>query len=85
MCLPLAVSSRIPQIWLTHSNGSVGDGLSLLTFGLTVLGALARVFTTFIELGDNVELTGYLLSVLFNGIICLQIVWYRYLAKKKKN
>lgn len=51
---------------------------SLITMGLNTLGALARIFTTYKEVGWNmVLLLGFSLGFLTNFIMLLQIIVYR--------
>jgi hypothetical protein len=45
----------------------------------------ARVFTTMTETQDMLDVIGYSLSVLVNGIICLQIVAYSNSDRSKKD
>jgi len=83
LTIPLATSSRLPQIWQNFSSGSVGN-LNFLTFFLNFGGALARVFTTISELNEPLLLLGFSLSAFLNGIIVFQIVYYNNFATKTK-
>ena len=80
--LPLFVVAKVPQIALCARTRSAGQ-LSLATFALNTLGAAARVFTTLQELADPLMLAASTLSVLLNGTIALQIIYYSRNSKKQ--
>ena len=80
--IPLFVVSKVPQIVLCARRRSAGQ-LSLATYALNTLGAAARVFTTLQELADPLMLATSVLSVLLNGIIALQIVYYSRKTEKQ--
>jgi len=80
--IPIFVASRVPQIWTNFSYKSTGQ-LALLTWLLNFGGSMARVFTTVQETSDNLMLAGYVLGVLLNGTILLQILLYSAQKPKK--
>jgi mannose-P-dolichol utilization defect protein 1 len=81
--IAIAMAARIPQIYSIFKNQS-GGTLSLITcFGIFG-GACARIWTTAQNVKDNVVLVGYVVSTLLNGILCLQLVYYRYFKFTKK-
>ena len=71
----LSVVSRITQILKSYKEKSTGP-LSTITFGLNMLGNLARIFTTIKETKDAIILGGFVISFILNLIIFLQIIYY---------
>ena len=71
----LSVVSRITQILKSYKDKSTGP-LSTITFGLNMLGNLARIFTTIKETKDPIILGGFVISFILNLIILLQIIYY---------
>ncbi len=72
----LAIWSRLPQILLNVRNGHTGQ-LAFITFSLSGLGNLARVFTTLSVTPDNrVGLISTIVSAALNGTIVVQILAY---------
>jgi len=71
----LSVVSRITQILKSCKDKSTGP-LSTITFGLNMLGNLARIFTTIKETKDPIILGGFVISFILNLIIFLQIIYY---------
>ena len=69
------VYSRIPQIIENFRSKSTGT-LSIITFGMTFLGAAARLFTVMMESGDTFLLVQTGLGFVFNFIISFQIILY---------
>jgi len=82
LTIPIAILSRVPQIYKSYSESSVGN-LNLITFFLNFIGSGARIYTTLILLGDPLVLIGYCCTTLLNGIVTLQIIYYNYIQKKK--
>jgi len=81
--LPLAACSRLPQIHQTWRSGHTGQ-LSALTVFLVSLGSLARLYTTWQEVGkDQLLLAGFSLGAILNSVIALQMLWYWNSAKSK--
>lgn len=70
------VASRAPQLWLNFRQRHTGQ-LSLVTCSLFAVGVLARLFTTVTEINDPVLVCGLLISLLMNGALALQIMFYR--------
>ena len=71
----LSVVSRITQILKSYREKSTGP-LSTITFGLNMLGNLARIFTTIKETKDPIMVGGFIISFILNLIIFLQIIYY---------
>ena len=71
----LSVISRITQILKSYKEQSTGP-LSTITFGLNMLGNLARIFTTIKETKDPILVSGFIISFILNLIIFLQIIYY---------
>ena len=71
----LSVVSRITQIFKSCKEKSTGP-LSTITFGLNMLGNLARIFTTIKETKDPIMIGGFVISFILNLIIFLQIIYY---------
>jgi len=75
LSVPLSNLSRIPQIVLNYKSQSTGQ-LSPITLGLTLLGNVARVFTTVVQVKDLLMLVSTLAAMLFNAILFFQWVYY---------
>mmetsp|Transcript_2452 Transcript_2452/g.2787 ORF Transcript_2452/g.2787 Transcript_2452/m.2787 type:complete len:164 (-) Transcript_2452:26-517(-) len=71
----VGVASRLPQIVLNFKQGNTGH-LAFLTFFLSFMGNLARVFTTLKQLNDPVTLAGHVCAAVCNGTLVFQIVYY---------
>jgi len=71
----IVLASRIPQIWTNFSAKSAGQ-LAFLTWFLNFAGTAARVFTTIQQTQDQVILFSFLVSLVLNGIIVFQILFY---------
>jgi len=80
--IPIAISSRLPQIYQNYNESGVGS-LNLITFGLNFVGAIARIGTSLVQLDDKLVLLGYVSSAILNGIITFQIIYYNYIARPK--
>ena len=80
----LSVGSRITQIIKSCKDKSTGP-LSTITFGLNMLGNLARIFTTMKETKDFILAGGFIISFFLNLIIFLQIIYYNRQKKDEKN
>lgn len=86
--IPMIVVGKFMQIWANYSNGHTGQ-LSAITTFLLALGAIARIFTSIKETGDQTIIATYIVSSTVNCIIALQVMWYwsatnQALAKKTK-
>jgi len=85
----LSVWSRLPQILLNFRQGHTGQ-LALVTFALSGLGNLARVFTTIKQTPDDMlSLASMVVSAVLNFTLVSQIfVYWKATTKavgKKKN
>ena len=90
----LSVWSRLPQIALNIRQGHTGQ-LALITFALSGLGNLARVFTTIKQTPDDrITLLSMMVSAALNFTLVAQIFMYwsatvvatsKVSAKKKRN
>ncbi|KAI9029755.1 hypothetical protein CLU79DRAFT_735918 [Phycomyces nitens] len=73
--IPLALASKVPQIYTNYTNQSTGQ-LSLVAVINYFVGSSARVFTTITELNDPLMLGGNILASILNGILLLQVFIY---------
>jgi len=84
--IPMILLGKFIQIYANFSNGHTGQ-LSAITCFLLAAGALARIFTSIQETGDQLVILTYICSSAVNCIIALQVIWYwnssPALAKKK--
>jgi mannose-P-dolichol utilization defect protein 1 len=72
----LSIWSRLPQIILNLRQKHTGQ-LALVTFALSGLGNLARVFTTLKQTPDDtISLISMIVSALLNFTLVLQIIMY---------
>lgn len=67
--------SKLIQAYTNFTNKSTGQ-LSVITVYLIFLGAIARIFTSIQETGDNLVVFTYVVSTVCNGIIALQMILY---------
>ena len=79
----LSVGSRLTQIIKSFNEKSTGP-LSTITFGLNMLGNIARIFTTLKETKDFIMAGGFIISFILNLIIFLQIIYYNRPKKDEK-
>ena len=56
-------------------NGHTGQ-LSAITSFLLSVGAIARIFTSIQETGDQVLILTFICSSFVNTVIALQVIWY---------
>lgn len=75
LSIPLSLSSKVPQIATIASSGTTGQ-LSAFTVFSSLLGTLARVFTTATETGDKTLWWSFVLASVLNGVIAMQMLWY---------
>ncbi|GLC34137.1 hypothetical protein PLESTB_000841400 [Pleodorina starrii] len=68
--------SRLPQVVKNFSARSTGT-LSGITAGINVLGCVVRIFTTLQAGGGPVMLRSYVVSLVINAALLLQIIAYR--------
>lgn len=87
--IPMILLGKFIQIVTNYRNGHTGQ-LSAITCFLLALGAIARIFTSMQETGDNILIMTYICSSVVNSIIALQVMLYwnsgskATLKKKKK-
>ncbi|KAM0750967.1 mannose-P-dolichol utilization defect 1 protein [Meredithblackwellia eburnea MCA 4105] len=74
-CIPLSLLSKVPQILTNFRNSSTGQLSAFLVFN-SLIGCLARVFTTMTETGDNVLWWGFVLAAGLNAVLALQMAAY---------
>ncbi|XP_023701731.1 mannose-P-dolichol utilization defect 1 protein homolog [Cryptotermes secundus] len=82
--VPIICVSKLIQAVTNYKNRSTGQ-LSAVTCFMLFFGALARVFTTIQDTGDNILLFTYLCTSILNGIIAGQVLWYWNSDKDKKD
>ncbi|XP_023335998.1 mannose-P-dolichol utilization defect 1 protein [Eurytemora carolleeae] len=73
--IPMILLGKFIQIRANFSNGHTGQ-LSAITCFLLALGAIARIFTSIQETGDQLVILTYICSSAVNSIIALQVLWY---------
>lgn len=73
--LPLAVSAKLPQIMQNARARSTGQ-LSAFAVGAQVLGCLARLYTTAMEVGDRLVAGAFAMALTLNGILGVQLWKY---------
>ncbi|KAM0786785.1 hypothetical protein ACM66B_002219 [Microbotryomycetes sp. NB124-2] len=71
--IPLSCFSKLPQIVTNYQNGSTGQLSAFLVFN-SLLGTLARVFTTSAETGDSLLWWNYVLLSILNGVLAVQML-----------
>lgn len=85
--IPMSILARIPQIITNFREGQTGQ-LALITLVLNFGGSVARTFTTLQETGDMYQLAGFAVSLVLNGALIFQVLYYwnatnRLLRKEK--
>ena len=73
--LPLSLFSKLPQIAANARARSTGQ-LSVFAVGSQVAGCLARLFTTSTEVGDAILFVSFLLALVLNVVLGVQIWMY---------
>lgn len=73
--VPLSVFSKLPQISYNYKARSTGQ-LSTFAVLAQIAGCVARVFTTFVEVGDPIVLAGFLVALLLNVVLGVQMWLY---------
>ncbi|KCV73110.1 hypothetical protein, variant [Fonticula alba] len=73
--IPVLLLSRLPQIISNFRNGHTGDLSAIGVFAFCI-GPLARIFTTLKEANDPIILLGFALSLLVNGTLAAQMIYY---------
>jgi hypothetical protein len=67
----MSVGARIPQIVLNMRRGNTGE-LAVISFALSTIGNIIRVFTTMVLTSDIILLASTVMQALLNGIITVQ-------------
>jgi uncharacterized protein with PQ loop repeat len=78
----IGITSKLPQI-LSNFNAKDTGQLSIITTFLQFAGTVARVFTTFQEVGDVTLLVSAAINAILNLIVLVQIIVYG--SKKSTN
>ncbi|CAH0481191.1 unnamed protein product [Peronospora belbahrii] len=73
--IPVSIVARIPQILSNFKQGHTGQ-LALITLVLNFAGSIARLFTTLQETGDPVQVVGFGVGILLNGMLVLQVLLF---------
>ncbi|XP_057711450.1 mannose-P-dolichol utilization defect 1 protein-like [Corythoichthys intestinalis] len=73
--MPAIIISRVIQAAVNLRNGHTGQ-LSALTVTILFAGSLARIFTSVQETGDTLLVVTYVVSVIANGVIVAQVLYY---------
>jgi len=73
--IPMILLGKLIQIVTNFRNGHTGQ-LSAITVFLLALGALARIFTSVQETGDNLVILTHICSTAANSILALQVLMY---------
>merc|ERR1712130_601486 len=73
--IPMILLGKIIQIVTNFKNGHTGQ-LSAVTVFLLALGAIARIFTSIQETGDQILIFTFICSSFVNTVIALQVIWY---------
>jgi mannose-P-dolichol utilization defect protein 1 len=73
--LPLSLFSKLPQIAANARARSTGQ-LSVFAVVSQVVGCLARLFTTSTEVGDPILFVSFLLALVLNVVLAVQIWMY---------
>lgn len=73
--LPLAVSAKLPQIMQNARAKSTGQ-LSAFAVGAQILGCLARLYTTAMEVGDWLVASAFGMALMLNGVLGVQLWMY---------
>lgn len=79
--IPLLNLSRVPQLMLNYKNKSTGE-LAPSTLILQAAGNLARIFTTLVQVQNNLFLLSCVVAMVFNGALVAQYFMYRGNAPK---
>lgn len=75
---PISYFSRVPQLVMNWRAKSTGE-LAPVTLALQLLGNIARIFTTIIQVRDPVILISFMSATILNGALFLQ--WWYYSKK----
>lgn len=83
LTIPIALGSKIPQIFTIAKNRSTGQLSAFAVFNY-LLGSLARIYTTVTEVNDPLIFWGFLLSTGLNAVLVSQMIYYWNAAPKVK-
>lgn len=83
MNIPIILAGKLSQAWTNYKNSSTGQ-LSAATCFLLFFGAVARIFTSIQETGDQMMILTYCVSTTANFIIVAQLMYYWNKAPKKQ-
>lgn len=73
--IPILLAGKLAQAYTNYKNGSTGQ-LSAITLFLLFFGAVARIFTSIQETGDNMVIMTHSFSAFANGVIVFQLLYY---------
>ncbi|ORY86284.1 hypothetical protein BCR37DRAFT_331834, partial [Protomyces lactucae-debilis] len=75
LTIPIALGSKLPQIYSIHKNKSTGQLSAFAVFNY-LLGSLARIYTTVTEVNDPLIFWGFMLSTVLNAVLVAQMIKY---------
>lgn len=82
---PMFLICKIPQIYQNWKMKDTGSLSLLMNIGL-MCGNLIRVFTSFVEIGNDwMLISGFFVNALLNLVIILQIIFYEKKEEKEHN
>ena len=76
-----SMTSKISQILKSCKENTTGP-LSTITYGLNMISNIARIYTSFKETKDSILISGYVVSLILNFAVFLQIIYYNRPLKK---
>ena len=82
LCVFIGAASKVPQITSIYKKKTTAS-LSFVTVFLQLVGSLARIFTTYVQIKDNAILAGFASAFLLNLVITIQFGLYPSHLKKK--
>ncbi|XP_014598697.1 PREDICTED: PQ-loop repeat-containing protein 3 [Polistes canadensis] len=82
MCTPISASSKIMQL-VTIIRAKNADSISPLTWFISALSNLIRVFTIWVDSVDILLLGNFIISVLLSSSIMFSSLYYRYYNVKQ--
>lgn len=68
--------ARVPQIVMNHRQKHTSN-LSIITWGLSGCGNVARIITTMFSISDGIQLFGHVVALLLNWTLVAQILIYK--------
>lgn len=84
LTIPIALGSKVPQIYTIFRNGGTGQLSAFAVFNY-LTGSLARIFTTMTEVDDPLIFWGFLLSTALNAVLAAQMIYYWNSGSAKKS